>query len=98
MNLTTSAGGSELEELIIGVLFVGGQTSGPYANALSVYLDRVEARVARSGARVTGGPALDFRGHQILKLGTVELGEGHEHVTTGMIVGVCGEVAAGLGA
>ena len=39
MNLTTSAGGGELEKLIVGVLFVGGQASGPYANALSVYLD-----------------------------------------------------------
>ena len=98
MNLTTSAGGGELEKLIVGVLFVGGQASGPYANALSVYLDRVKARVARSGARVTGGPALDFSGHQILKLGTVELGEGHNHVATGMVVRVRGEIAAGLGA
>ena len=87
-----------MEELIVGVLFVGGQAGGPDALSLSLELQGVEAGETGSGAGVTIGPALDNRAHDVLSVSAVELVEGRGHVATGVVERVRREVCAGKSA
>ena len=49
-DLAASAGVDEGEELVVGVLLVGGQTGGPDAGATGLELQIVEAGVSAGGA------------------------------------------------